>query len=464
MIEIYFDQGSITVFGLSKEESTQYPYLAWDDRVQKYRGFARCYREFVLFLRRKNIPYTDNAKNFEPLDVTLKSQLVPRDHQKKALYAWEKAGKNGLVVLPTGAGKTILAVLAITSVKRPTLIHVPTIDLMHQWFHVLSAHLNSEIGLLGGGYYDIKNITVATYDSANIHVERLGHKFGFLIFDECHHLTGEQIKYCALSSLAPFRLGLTATPESTPQREKLLQELTGPICYQEHIHSLTGHTLSNYEVRTIKVSLTQQEQEEYTQCRKTYTDFLKENHIHFTTGSQGQAWNQFIRIAYRSEEGKEAFQAYLKQKKIAQSSQNKEVQVWNIIQSHKNERMIIFTQDNHTAYKLGRMFFLPVLTHHTKVKEREYFLESFRSGGFKILVTSKVLNEGVDVPEASVAIVFSGSGTVREHVQRLGRILRAKEGKQAVLYELISADTNEYFINQRRREHSAYKKRTSTYP
>lgn len=103
---------------------------------------------------------------------------------------------------------------------------------------------------------------------------------------------------------------------------------------------------------------------------------------------------------------------------------------------------------------------MPVLTHHTKVKEREFFLNSFRQGDYRILVTSKVLNEGVDVPEANVAIVVSGSGTVREHVQRLGRILRAKEGKRAILYELISAGTGEYFVNQRRKMHSAYEKRT----
>ncbi|MCB0303313.1 MAG: ATP-dependent helicase, partial [Calditrichaeota bacterium] len=117
---------------------------------------------------------------------------------------------------------------------------------------------------------------------------------------------------------------------------------------------------------------------------------------------------------------------------------------------------IVFTQDNDMAYRIGKRFFLPVLTHHTKLKEREAFLENFREGRFNILVTSKVLNEGVDVPEANVAIIVSGSGSVREHVQRLGRILRARPGKEAMLYELVSKDTGEHFINQRRRKHDAY--------
>ena len=83
-------------------------------------------------------------------------------------------------------------------------------------------------------------------------------------------------------------------------------------------------------------------------------------------------------------------------------------------------------------------------------------LARFRSGEHPILVTSKVLNEGVDVPEASVGIVVSGSGSTREHVQRLGRILRKSQGKQAVLYELVSRNTSEYHVSERRRQHSAY--------
>ena len=110
------------------------------------------------------------------------------------------------------------------------------------------------------------------------------------------------------------------------------------------------------------------------------------------------------------------------------------------------------------AYRLGRRFLLPVLTHQTKVKERKAFLDAFRAGDYRILVTSKVLNEGVDVPEANVAIVVSGSGRLREHVQRLGRVLRARPGKRATLYELIARDTGENYINERRRQHRAYER------
>jgi superfamily II DNA or RNA helicase len=126
---------------------------------------------------------------------------------------------------------------------------------------------------------------------------------------------------------------------------------------------------------------------------------------------------------------------------------------------HRGERTLIFTQDNATAYAVSRLFLVPAITHQTKVKERSEILERFSRGDYSAVVTSKVLNEGVDVPEASVAIVMSGSGSVREHVQRLGRILRRRGDKRATLYELVSVKTGESYTSQRRREHEAYRPR-----
>jgi superfamily II DNA or RNA helicase len=100
---------------------------------------------------------------------------------------------------------------------------------------------------------------------------------------------------------------------------------------------------------------------------------------------------------------------------------------------------------------------IPAITHQTKVTERSEILGGLRSGTYSAVVTSKVLNEGVDVPDANVAVVMSGSGSVREHVQRLGRVLRKRGDKRAVLYELVTADTGETFTSERRRDHDAYR-------
>ena len=103
------------------------------------------------------------------------------------------------------------------------------------------------------------------------------------------------------------------------------------------------------------------------------------------------------------------------------------------------------------VYRIARAFLIPAITHHTPVKEWHDILQRFRTGEYPVVVTSRVLNEGVDVPEASVAIVLSGTGSRREYVQRLGRILRHREGKQAVLYEVVAEATSEEQVSRRRR-------------
>ena len=117
---------------------------------------------------------------------------------------------------------------------------------------------------------------------------------------------------------------------------------------------------------------------------------------------------------------------------------------------------MIFTHDNATVYTIARQFLVPVITHQTKTKERREILLRFNAGTYPIVATSRVLNEGVNVPEANVAIILSGSGSVREHVQRLGRILRKSGNKDALLYEVITRGTAEEFTSSRRRKHDAY--------
>jgi superfamily II DNA or RNA helicase len=102
------------------------------------------------------------------------------------------------------------------------------------------------------------------------------------------------------------------------------------------------------------------------------------------------------------------------------------------------------------VYRISEQFFVPAITHETGIKERRQWLEAFNKGEVLALATSKVLNEGVNIPEASVAIVLSGSGSSREHIQRLGRILRKAPDKEAILYEVVTSETTEENISRRR--------------
>ncbi len=452
-----FDRGTLLLDwngtpDLPSEVRALLPGIDWDERTREWRAPAWRYRDLILAVHRRGIPYHDTARAFQPLDLPLATAITPRPYQAEAVTAWEQQ-QRGVVALPTGAGKTILAVLLIERTRRPTLVQVPTLDLMRQWQDILQQSFNQPIGLLGGGVKDLQPLTVATYDSALIHLPQIGNRFGFLVFDECHHLPSEQYQLTAIGSLAPFRLGLSATPERSDGREAQLYELCGPLCYEAHIDELRGQTLAPYDVETLQVEMLPEEADEYALQRARYTAFLRQERIDMS-GPDG--WRTFLWKSSRSAQGREAFQAYLAQKRLSLASAAKESWVWTLLRRHQGERILIFTQDNETAYRLGRQFLVPVLTHHTKVQERQAFLQAFRSGAYPVLVTSKVLNEGVDVPEASVGIVVSGSGSIREHVQRLGRILRGRPGKRAILYELVSRNTGEQFVNQRRRQHRAY--------
>lgn len=450
---VRYDAGTLTVDGIAKDIASGLEALVWDARTLEWRAPARAYRELLLALRGVGLPVEDRARAYEVREWKLAEPITPRPHQLEALKAWVDAEKLGTVELPTGAGKTILAVLAVVATGRSTLVVVPTIDLMQQWEAVLSRFLGVKIGLLGGGSNDLQPVTVSTYDSALIHAERLGNRFGLLIFDEVHHLPAPQYQTIALASLAPFRLGLSATLERADGNEAVVFDLVGPLVHRGHIHEMTTSVLAPYDVVSIQVPMTDDETAAYNAARKRYTDFLRRYGIRM---SDPGGWMDFVKMSARSPEGKDAMRAYREQKRLAQTAEGKLQEVWNILRRHRGEHTLLFTDENALAYRIGREFFLPVITHKTKLKERKRFLDAFRTGEVKVLATAKVLNEGVDVPEASVGVVVSGSGTVREHVQRLGRILRAKPGKRAVLYEIISQGTGEYFVNQRRKQHSAY--------
>jgi superfamily II DNA or RNA helicase len=426
----------------------------WDPRTRTHRAPAIGYASTVRRLRAAGLAYDDHARAYVELDVTARVRRQPRPYQAEALAAWLAADRRGVVVLPTGAGKTQVALMAIERVQRATLVVVPTLDLVRQWYDLLRSCFGEPIGLLGGGEHDVQPITVSTYDSAYLKMEQLGARFGFVVFDECHHLPSAAYSLAAQFSLAPFRLGLTATPERQDGREGALDRLIGPTVYRRDIVELSGDWLAEYETERIEIDLDPDERREWEAERALYRGFVTSHGIRM---SSPQGWGEFIMQSSRSAEGQRAMRAYRRQRELAFCASAKLEYTEALLHQHRKERVLLFTQDNATAYTLARRFLVPCITHQTKVRERSDILEGLAQWRYGAIATSKVLNEGVDLPDASVAIVLSGSGSVREHVQRLGRILRRKEGKSARLYELVTADTGETFTSERRREHSAYR-------
>jgi superfamily II DNA or RNA helicase len=452
-VRLVFDDGTILVEGLDEGDDRGLPSLTYDPRIRLYRAQGIWYRMIVESLRGEKIPYTDDARDYKPADWSLQIAKEPFPHQVEGIKAWWQAGGRGVVVLPTGTGKTHLANLAIEKAKRPTLIITPTIDLMNQWYDELTLTFAAEVGLLGGGYYEIKPLTVTTYDSAHMHMRRIGNKFGLIVFDECHHLPGPTYSESAICALAPFRLGLTATPERADFAHEQLDGLIGPIVYRREIAQLKGDFLAHYRVQTLHVELNDEERYRYERARELYKAFLFANGIDMR---QPRSWSEFLFAAHRSSEGRRAYLAYREQRELALAAPAKLELLSRILDRHNRDRVLIFTHDNATVYRIARRFLVPVITHQTKAKERREILIKFNSGEYPIVATSRVLNEGVNVPEANVAVILSGSGSVREHVQRLGRILRKSGDKAATLYEVVTRGTVEEFTSNRRRQHSAY--------
>jgi len=453
-VTLAFVGGTLEIRGLAEASEILPPGCAWDPRTACFRAPAIAYAEVVRALVRGRRTYNDVARRYDALAEGARVHRQPRPYQAEALAAWSQRRGRGVVVLPTGAGKSQVACMAIDAKRRASLVVAPTLDLVRQWFDLLRATFGVPIGVVGGGEHDVQPLTVTTYDSAYLHMEHLGARFGLLVFDECHHLPGASYGLAARLALAPFRLGLTATPERGDGREAELGELIGPIVYRKDIVDLSGDYLAEYDTERIEVDLSPDERAEYDAERAIYRAFLRDNGIRMSSPS---GWSDFIMRSSRGASGRRAMQAYRRQRELAFCAPAKLDYVAHLLERHRGGRAILFTQDNATCYAVSRRFLIPAITHQTKVRERSEILGRLSDGSYGAVVTSKVLNEGVDVPEASVAIVISGSGSVREHVQRLGRILRKRGDKRAVLYELVTADTSEAYTSERRREHVAYR-------
>lgn len=443
---LHFDAGTLVLDGADQTGSVPTPFH-WDERARCWRAPAMAYRQIIEELIGQKAAYCDQARRYQSFQFRVTLDIEPRPYQTEAIARWQQHGRRGVVVLPTGAGKSLVAQMAIERAGRSTLIVVPTIDLMNQWYDLLLATFQAEVGLIGGGYFERGALTVTTYASAFRMMERMGNQFGLIIFDECHHLPGSTYRYAAEMAIAPFRLGLTATPERSDGADALLEQLIGPVVYSSTARELAGEYLADYLVERIHVHLSVEERAAYARERAIFHAFLDQHAIRL---SNLQGWQAFVGASARSEAGRRAMMAYRESKRIALATDAKLRVLATLLQRHRHDRVLIFTAENEMVYRIAEQFLIPAITHQTPIKERRHWLQAFNQGDVLALVTSKVLNEGVNIPDAAVAVILSGSGSSREHIQRLGRILRKRPDKQAVMYEVVTANTTEERISERR--------------
>jgi len=461
-MRLAFDDGTL----LLEDAPDTVPYAEWDDRVEEYRARAQHYREIREWANKSDeqptltqstvtvAGFEDDARAYSEFYFTPSVAIEPRDYQQEALSAWQDNDRQGSVVLPTGSGKTFLAIQAIADAGVSTLVVVPTIDLMNQWHATLTNafgdQLPDEVGVLGGGSHSVANITVTTYDSAYRYINEYGDKFGLLVVDEAHHLPAPTYQQIPEMTIAPYRLGLTATYERADGKHEELEDLLGTVVYREEVDELAGEYLSEYETIHLGVELTEDEREQYDEEYGIYRDYV-DSHEFDLWKEDGYA--EFLKRTSYDPQGRRALIAKQRAETIARTADKKLDTLDNLLKRHYDDRTIIFTANNEFAYDISQEFVIPCITHQTETDERTEILERFRTGEYSMLATSQVLDEGIDVPAANVGIILSGSASKRQYAQRLGRILRPTNDRQpARLYEIIAEDTLETYVSEQRRQ------------
>ena len=352
--------------------------------------------------------YVDGEAHPIELDET---GWAMRPYQAEAVDGfWD--GGSGVVVLPCGAGKTIVGAGAMARAKATTLILVTNTVSARQWRDELlkrTSLTEDEIGEYSGSRKEVRPVTIATYQvvttkrkGAYTHLELFDARdWGLILYDEVHLLPAPIFRMTA-DLQARRRLGLTATLVREDGREGEVFSLIGPKRYDAPWKDIEAQGwIAPADCVEVRVTLPDGE-----------------------------------RLAYATAEPEERY-------RLCSTSASKSRVVERLVAGHADQQVLVIGQYLDQLADLGARLDAPVITGETTVKERQRLFEAFRSGQVPVLVVSKVANFSIDLPEASVAIQVSGSfGSRQEEAQRLGRVLRPKaDGRTARFYTVVARDT-----------------------
>jgi len=447
-MDLLFDQGTLLIKSSNpKLFPPKDSLIRWDERINAFRALGHSYPQICNRLNSIQANYKDHiSSSFLKPNDWIPPQLRP--YQGLALEIWKRQSQRGIICIPTGSGKTLTAIGAMAQSKCSTLCVVPTLVLMHQWVETIRSFYNGPIGLLGDGNSSIEAITVSTFESAYRKMSDIGHHFELLIIDEVHHFGNGARSELMQMSVSPKRLGLTATPPTSPETSATLEHLIGPIVFQLGVKDLIGTWLAPFNHFCLRLELTPSERNQYQTLWQQYAKYRQWYQKSCPEGS----WNDFIQTAKKSEEGRKALNCRRDALSLVHFSEAKQATLASILKRHNRQKCLIFTADTASAIAISTIFLLPVITGDIKKGERDHIVKSFREGTIRCIIACRVLNEGFDVCDAEVAIIVGGAHGSREHIQRLGRILRPAQDKNAILYELIARNTCEEFKAKSRNE------------
>ena len=431
---VVFANGTLLLEGRAGEG----PGIVWDERAGRRRAPAYLFADIAARMDAAGEKLEGDLRELWPTTPRSWAGLDLRTYQEAALSAWMRAGRRGIVALPTGAGKTRVALAAILACGVPAVVLCPTRALMAAWASALGATLGERIGIVGDGERRIERVTVMTFESAYRRLDGVGDRFGLIVVDEVHHFASgaraEALEACA----APARLGLSATaPAAGTEGALRLADLVGPVVMEVTVNELTGKHLAELTVIRIPVELDDGERERYERLARPFATLRRL----FFRRHGGAAYDEMLRVVGGTPEGRAALRDHARAVQLACFPNAKRRIVSHLLARHRHDKSIVFTARVEDAYDVAERDLVPVISGEVGARERERILAKLRDGRIRAVTSARVLNEGIDVPDARVAIVASGSLGAREHVQRVGRVLRPAPGKRALVYELVTRGT-----------------------
>ena len=434
---VRFDRGTLEL----GPDVPDIPGVLWDPRTETRRAAALHFHHLAAA--------ADASKQRLAGDLRERWELRPRDaralelrpYQAQALASWSAFSRRGVIALPTGAGKTRVAIAAIFESGLPAAVLCPTRALAQAWVAELSRHLvGEEIGLVGDGHRKVERVTVLTFESAYRHMDSLGDRFGLVVVDEAHHF-GSGARIEALEACAAIaRLGLTATaPEPDSDAAGRLANLIGPVVFEMGYRDLVGTHLAEVEIMRIPVRLEPDERVEYEARTRVFLEMRRS----FMRLYPHADVTELLRGLGRTADGRRALRDRARALELATFPRAKRALLRALLERHRVDRTIVFTAFAENAYVAARDNLVPVITAETPARERQEILAAFKAGDVRAIAFARVLNEGIDVPEARVAIIVAGTLGPREYVQRIGSVLRPGPDKRALVYELVTSNTSD---------------------
>ena len=356
--------------------------------------------------------------------------ITLHDHQTKEYLAWIRQGRKGTIKAATGSGKTVVALKAIEDLKVPTIIVVPTVALQRQWKNEIESKLGLQCSLYGGGDKVVGEITVAIIDS----IRHKSLETKLLVLDESHRYPSSINFIPIVKAKYQYILALSATPERKDEKHLELFKIA-PVVFDYGVReAINDGVISDFFIINVPIEMELETKQEYTTLSSSIREGLADYQYNLSSVTQASGRGDLRAV--------KTMRHIAKRRAIMSNSKEKIEYAALLLKQLK--KTIVFSESIQSIEQLSRLSDNCVLYHSGMTREeKRAALEKFKSDPSCNMLSAKALDEGLDVPECETAVILSGTSSVRQFKQRIGRVLRKREGKFARIYRLYLRGTKE---------------------